>query len=208
MKLTKPRIQEDDFYENINAAIKEGRHVDALEDIVKQYEDYKAVMEQALTDKNSSDAVYVFCAKYLRRKNIWREIAILGSQTFEILAGEIINSMAWDNDHMHGFSLPKKPQLQSPFSFSPLAEYYPYTFFADGWGDDQYPTFKSNQIRICQINYDLFPVLRFEFDFGDSHLFEVKLKEIRKPEIHGSKKTLPMLVDQRGVAPEQYPDYE
>lgn len=207
-KIAKPQIEEGDFYQSINAAVKEGKHADALQDIIKQYEDYKAVMEQAFTYKNPSGAVYIFRANYLRMKPVWREIAILGSQTFEELAEEIIDSMGWDNDHMHGFSLPKKPQFQSPFSFSPFAEYYPYTFFSHGWEDDQYPTFGSNQIHICQINYNLYPILRFEFDFGDSHLFEIELRNKRNPEKKESRKTLPKFIDQRGVAPEQYPDYE
>lgn len=207
-KITKPQIEEGNFYEAMERSMKDSRHVDALKDIIKQYEDYKTIMENAFTDKNPSGAVYVFRAKYLRMKTVWREIAILGNQTFENLAEQIIDSMGWDNDHMHGFSLPKRPKLQSPFSFSPFAEYYPYAFFADGWKNDQHPTFGSNQIQICQINYSLYPTLRFEFDFGDSHLFEVKLKKMRKPEKHESKKTLPILIDQLGVAPEQYPEYE
>jgi hypothetical protein len=74
-----------------------------------------------------------------------------------------------------------------------------------GWDDDPHPTFKSSEVLICNMDYEKYPKLQFEF--GDSHMFEVLYKGIRKPVEKESKRTLPKLIDQRGVAPEQYPDY-
>lgn len=192
-----PKIIEGDFQEVINEVIQEGRHVDYLKNALKEYAQYKKVFKQALTDKNPSDQVYSFQVTYLNKKLVWRDIVILGNQTFEDLAEVIIDSMDWDNDHMHGFSLPDK-QKKGYFYYTK------FTFFAEGWEDDPYPTYKSNQIKICNINYDIYPNLRFEFDFGDSHMFEVRFKEIRESEKGENIKTLPKLLDQRGVAPEQY----
>lgn len=196
-----PKIIEGDFHEVINGAIKKGRHVDYFKKTLKEYEEYKKIFLAALTDKNPSDQVYLFRVTYLNKKLVWRDIAILGSQTFEDLAEAIIDSMDWDNDHMHGFSLPAK-QKKGYFYYTP------FTFFADGWEDDPYPTYKSNQIMICNINYETHPKLRFEFDFGDSHMFEVHFKRMRQPEKGVNIQTLPKVLDKRGVAPEQYPPLE
>lgn len=195
-----PKIIEGDFYQVINKAIKENRHTDYLEKVLKEYEEYKSVFLQAFTDKNSAENIYLFQANYQLKKSVWREIAILGSQTFNDLAEAIIYYMDWENDHMHGFSLPGKKNRGNFY-------YSPFTFYAPDWEDDPYPTYKSNQIRICDIDYNLYPKLDFVFDFGDNHEFQISLKtidDVRK----NRPEEFPLLVDQRGVAPEQYPDYE
>lgn len=195
-----PKIIEGDFHQVINKAIKENRHTDYLEKVLKEYEEYKSVFLQAFTDKNSAENIYLFQANYQLKKPVWREIIILGSQTFNDLAEAIIYYMDWENDHMYGFSLPGKKN-RGDFYYSP------FTFYAPDWEDDPYPTYKSNQIRICDINYDLYPKLDFVFDFGDNHEFQIILKKIENVPANKSEEC-PMLIDQRGVAPEQYPDYE
>ena len=201
MQIKIPKIIEGDFRTVINDAIKKGRHVDYLKNALKEYDEYKRVFKESLTDKNPPDQIYLFRVTYLSKKLIWRDVAILGSQTFEDLAEAIIDSMDWDNDHMHGFSFPEKHKRGYFY-------YTPFTFFADGWEDDPYPTYKSNQILICNINYDIYPKLRFEFDFGDSHMFEVQFKGMRELQKGETIKSLPRILDQRGVAPEQYPPLE
>ncbi len=196
-----PKLIEGDFHTVINDAIKKGRHVDYLKNVLKEYEEYKKVFESALTDKNSPNKAYLFRVTYLQKKLIWRDILILGGQTFENLAEAIIDSMDWDNDHMHGFSFPNK-QKNGYFYYTP------FTFFAEGWEDDPYPTYKSSQILICNINYNIYPKLGFEFDFGDSHMFEVQFKGMRELQKGETIKSLPKVLDQRGIAPEQYPPLE
>lgn len=195
-----PKIIEGDFHAVINKAIKENRHTDYLKNVLKEYEEYKKVFAQVFTDKNPTGNIYLFQANYLLEKPVWREIAILGNQTFNDLAEAIIYSMDWENDHMHGFSLPSKKN-KGDFYYSP------FTFYAPDWEDDPFPTYKSNQIRICDFNYDLYPKLDFVFDFGDNHEFEIILKKVDNAR-KNTQKEFPLLVDQRGVAPEQYPDYE
>lgn len=202
-RVAKPKIEETNFYESIQSAIKEGRHEEYLKNVVEEYEEYKKIFDQALTDKNSPDMVYTFHVTYLNQKSIWREIIILGNQTFEKLAITIIKAMGWDNDHMHGFSLSKKYKIKNyPFTAIPA------TFFAYGWEDDPHPTFKSSKILICNMDYEKYPKLQFEFDFGDSHTFDITYIGIRKASEKESKRTLPKLIDQRGIAPEQYPSYD
>lgn len=205
-KVTIPKIEESNFLEVINKTINEGRHVDYLKGVLKDYESYKKVLKEAFTDKNPVNDVYCFRMIYLKKKSVWREFLILGSQTFENLAEATIASMGWYNDHMHGFSL--LVDVKTTPGDRIMWEYAHYTFFADGWPDDPYPTYKSCQIKICDIDYKKYPKLGFIFDFGDTHLFDVELKGTSKLTKWLSKKELPLLVDQRGVAPEQYPDWE
>ena len=64
----KPKIQEDNFIQNINQAIAEGRHADYLNEVLRKYEEYKKEFDRNFSDKNPKDAVYVFRAKYFYDK--------------------------------------------------------------------------------------------------------------------------------------------
>jgi hypothetical protein len=198
----KPKIQEGDFYKIINHAISEGRHVDYLREVLKKYEEYKSEFEKNFTEENPKNTVYKFRVNYLLKRLVWREIELFGNQTFEDLAETIIDSMGWDNDHMHGFEfsgLDKRPDTL--FTGSTIA------FFASGWEDDPHPTFKFNKIHICDIDYVKQPKLEFTFDFGDGHRFDIEFKGIRKIAKNKMKNKFPCIIDQRGVGPEQYPNY-
>ncbi|MFA4872653.1 MAG: hypothetical protein WC659_01820 [Patescibacteria group bacterium] len=195
-----PKIQEGNFHESINRAITEERHVEYLQEVLKKYKEYKLEFEKNFTDKNPKDAVYAFRATYLLKRPVWRDIAILGTQTFCDLAETIIESMCWDNDHMHGFEFLDTRKRPDPlFTGSSIA------FFAPGWEDDPHPTFKTDEIRICDLDYSRHPRLEFMFDFGDGHRFDVKLKGTRHVDKQETARDFPRVIDQRGVAPEQYP---
>lgn len=193
------------FFQSFKNAVKRtianNRHTDYMQNLLKQYEEYKQFFLQVWTTDNPAEAIYAFRATYLKKDATFRNIAILGSQSFDGLAEEIIAAMGWENDHMHGFSFPPAEDDKNVSSYSP------YTFFAPQWQEDQHPIFTSDQILICHLNYDRFPMLRFEFDFGDSHLFEVSLKKIRKAKRDETYKTLPKVIAQQGKAPKQYPNY-
>jgi len=198
----KPKINEGDFYKSINQAISKGQHAEYLQEVVKKYEEYKDDFEKSFTDKNPSNSVYRFRVTYLLKKPVWREIEVFGKQTFLDLAEAIIDSMAWDNDHMHGFEIPEaKKRPDTLFTGSTPA------FFAPGWEDDPHPTYKTDEINICNIDYEKIPRLKFIFDLGDGHLFDVEFKTLRKAEKVNIYE-FPRVIDQRGVAPEQYPEFE
>jgi len=105
------------------------------------------------------------------KPNVWREIEIEGRQTFDQLARATIKSMGWRNDHMHGFTVPgiKRPSDDS-IPFDATTE---LTFFAPPWEDDPFPTYKSDEISICLLNYQKHPTIEFIFDYGDGHRFTV-----------------------------------
>lgn len=197
----KPKIQDGNFCQVTKQAMAEGRYDDYMKEVLKDYEAYKNEFDDNFTEANPPGAVYRFKVEYLLKKPVWREIEILGRQTFARLSNTIIDSMGWNNDHMHGFSFPD-PKDKSMLRPSP------YTFFADGWEDDPHPTFKSTEIRICDIDYKKQPRLGFLFDFGDGHMFNIEFKGFQTNEKKAKAGDYPRVVDQRGIAPEQYPALE
>jgi len=112
-----PKIEEGDFQKVIKKAMSESRHVDYLEEVLKKYDEYKKAFEQVFTVKNDPDLVYRFRANYLLKKPVSRDIEILGIQTFNDFVEELLFSMGWENDHMHGFDLPEKRERPDPFFY-------------------------------------------------------------------------------------------
>jgi len=197
-----PKIEEGDFYKNINAAIAEKRHVPYLKEVIKKYEEYKKVFEENFTDKNPREAIYKFRVTYLLKKPVWRDIEIIGKQDFYDLADEIIFSMNWENDHMHGFDLKSPRREDTMMTGSSI------TFFAPEWEDNPHPTYKTHQVLIADLDYAKQPKLKFMFDYGDGHEFDVEFKGTRALNKNEKETDFPQLIDQRGVAPEQYPDWD
>lgn len=198
------KIDEGDFLSSINKTIAEGRHVDYLQSVLKDYEWYKEEFDRVFTDKQPVDVVYVFRATYLLKQQVWREFEMSGRNTFNDFAEAIIVSMGWDNDHMHGFSVAGRERK----SFVGDGHREEAEFFAPGWEDDPFPTYKSDQIRICQIDYQIAPKLDFIFDYGDGHRFTIVFKGTRAMSKKEGRNEFLRLIDQRGVGPKQYPPVE
>lgn len=197
-----PIIEEGDFREVIDIALKEKRHTEYLKKVLVDFEEYKQVFSQVFTTEGSLKTVYIFRFHYINKQPLWRDIAILGRQTLSNLAETVIEWMNWDNDHMHGFSLKKLYE-------KPLSRYSEFSLYAPGWEDDPYPTFKTNKIKVADINWQKYPKWNFVFDFGASHEFDVELRKIEtKLTNEDFEESLPMCIDQRGVAPCQYPEYD
>lgn len=192
-----PKVKEGDFYEVINGAIKENRHKEYLLKVLDDFKRYKQVFSEAFTDKNSFSSIYTFHVTYINKHPVWRDIIIKGNQTFCDLAETIIEWMGWDNDHMHGFSIKK-------VSEEPQHRFTEFSMYAPGWEDDPYPTYKTNEIKIADIDSKKNPKWGFVFDFGDCHEFDVELRKVEE-KIKDLIEPLPTCVDQRGVAPIQYP---
>ena len=204
----KPQIEELNFLKVINEAIGKDRHVDYLKKVKVDYARYlKFFNEQVFVDGGENKSVYRFRVIYLKsshfwKRTVWRDIEILGREYFVLFAEVIIDSLGWFNDHMHGFRFPDPEERNSQYAVSP------FEFFAPGWEDDPHPYFKSDQVKIDQINYERFPRFHFEFDFGDGHEFQVDYKGTRPWSRKERVSQFPRLTDQRGVGPEQYPPCE
>ena len=146
--------------------------------------------------------MYSFKVNYLLKKPVWREFEICGCQKFDELAEAITDSMRWYHDHLHAFSFSDAKQKHWQFTLSRLA------FFSPDCDDDPHPTYKSDKVKIENIDYKKNPKLRFEFDFGDGHLFDVNFISLRPMKKNEVVDEFPKLIDQQGVAPEQYPFYD
>lgn len=199
--MVKPVPDEGNFYEITKEAISKNRHENFVKNTIKEYEDYKNYFSNVFTNKPLGN-IYKFRVKYLLKNAVWRDIIIFQDQTLDDLADEIIFSMNWDNDHMHGFGFPFKRGKQTEWDVSP------YTIYAPDWEDDPIPTYKSNQIKIGEVDFVKFPKLRFTFDYGENHEFDVLYKGVLELSEESHFKDLPITIDQRGVAPEQYPSNE
>ena len=197
-----PVIEEGDFREVIGTAFKEKRHVSYLKKVLIDFEEYKKVFSQVFTTENPLQVVYIFRFHYIDKRPVWRDIAILGKQTLSNLAETVIDWMDWDNDHMHAFSLKKLHEKS-------LSRYTEFSLYAPGWEDDPYPTFKTNKIKVADIDWQKYPKWNFVFDFGASYEFDVELRKI-ETKLTGKDfdEPLPACIDQRGVAPLQYPEYD
>lgn len=197
-----PEINEGNYRESISEALKIDRdkfQKEQLKKYLSDYDLYQKVFSEAFTGKNPLGAVYSFRVTYQLKKPVWREVVIWGSQTFCDLAETIIKWMGWDNDHMHGFSMKKvngKTQMR----------YTDFTMYAPGWEDDPHPTFKTDEVKIADVDYQKHPKWGFIFDFGDGHEFDIELIKIdTKVNPKDFDEPLPTCIDQRGVAPVQYP---
>lgn len=204
----KPKIDDGNFFEVINIAIEKGRHVDDLKKYKEDYARYlKFFNDWVFVDGYDKKLVYCFKVAYLKsspfwEKTVWRDIEIIGQQRFLLFADIIIDSMGWLNDHMHGFRFPDPEERNTQYAVSP------YEFFAPGWEDEPHPYFKSQQVKINQVNYEKFPRFHFEFDFGDGHEFQIDYKGTHPLNRKERVSQFPRLTDQRGVGPEQYPNFD
>lgn len=206
--VTPPEIDEGDFHEGIQRAITEKRHVGYLRGVLKDYAAYQRYFDGVFTNQQPLDSMYQFRVTYQLKPKTWREIEILGLQTLNDLAMGIVHSMDWQNDHMHGFSFPRLDRKQRELVYG----ISPFVIFAPGWEMDPHPVYESDHVLIAQVDYAKFPKIGFLFDFGDGHQFTIEYKGTRpalKRELARNGQGLfPQLIDQRGVAAFQYPDWE
>jgi hypothetical protein len=203
----KPRAQkivgEEDFYDSINEAIKTTRHKGSLLMIIKEFEKYKEFMLENIAPAAAPvEKIFTFKFTYQLMPKVWKEVEIYGDQTLETLAGFIIEEMNWWNDHAHAYFFGEK---HGKVIFS-----HWYTLFeigSSGLEHDQYPIIHTDEVLVSSIDYEKQPKLGFVFDFGDDHRFLMEYKGSRLPVKQDDWNAFPRLTDQRGVAPEQYPNY-
>jgi hypothetical protein len=87
-----------------------------------------------------------------------------------------------------------------------------YSFFMDGeaWSDEKFTSPHDeegphvDEVRVGEIGLFVGKRILYLFDYGDCWRFRVEVEEIRT---EGSKPRRPRIVEKKGKAPEQYPDY-
>lgn len=152
-----------------------------------------------------NDKVYIFRISldpknpYSRvKKEVWRNIAILGSQNLYKFAESIINAFGFDFDHCFGFFDNFKKRFESENK---------YELFADleDQGIESVDSKSVKKTKIKQVFKNKEDKMLFYFDYGDNWEFIVQLKDIKDPDL---KKSYPQTIESLGKAPEQYPSYE
>jgi hypothetical protein len=202
-----PEIQgEKDFYKSINSAIakREDEYSKGmLLGIVKEFEEYKKFMLANMVSSSvPSDKIYKFRFTYQLMKNVWKDVEVFGDDDLENLAEYLIDEMDWDNDHLHAYFFPRKEWDGLRYWYNLLE------IGSEGVENDQYPILHTDEVLISSIDYSKNPKIGFVFDFGDDHRFMMEYKGMRTKEVSDKEKTFPKVVEQKGVGPEQYPDYE
>jgi len=119
---------------------------------------------------------------------VWRRIAIPGRMTLEALSEAILDAFDFDNDHLHLF------RYRNQFGFFEEVK-HSYT--------EESPS--TAEVKIGELPLRPGSILEYLFDFGDNWLFEMRLEKL---EPVNPKIRKPVVVDGRGQAPPQYPNFD
>jgi len=137
------------------------------------------------------------------KRKLWREIAVPENMSLYKLAQAILDAFDFAFDHCFGFYSNTK------------GEYYhdsdrQYEYFVDliEEGEDIMDcpdALGTKKTPISDVWKELKDEMTFLFDYGDGWRFLVRLKAINE---YQNKKKYPILVAEKGKAPEQYPALE
>jgi hypothetical protein len=138
-----------------------------------------------LPEAESKDGVFIFKVSL---KTAWRKIAIPSNLTLYDFSSAILKAFNFYNDHLHQFTYKDrqgcKQRIIHPYSQDP-------------------PSTDEVLIRDWQIGIG--DPITYVFDFGDWWEFNVVLESIEEPDPKFKKAKV---IDKKGKAPEQYPDYD
>jgi hypothetical protein len=120
---------------------------------------------------------------------VWRDVEIAADQTLEDLHLIIQQAFDWADDHLYSFFMNGQVYDQASEIGSPWSETSKHT----------------HQVTIDSLDLTARSRFLYYFDYGDSHEFDVQVKQINPA---APKGTYPRLVTQHGQAPPQYPDID
>ena len=135
---------------------------------------------------DNPDGVYDFKVMMLRNKRIYRTITARSEQTLADLQGFIQHAFDWDNDHLYCFYMNGR-------------KYDERYQFACNYEKDRPPW--AAEAVIGELGLVKKHRFLYHFDYGDDHLFEVEVVDIRPDVREGN---YPRLIDSHGKAPAQY----
>ena len=119
---------------------------------------------------------------------VWRLIAMPSDHTLEDLAGWILRSVEFDNDHLYEFTYRNRLGAKVESHHEAMDE-EPY----------------AHEVTIGSLPLEPGQTMDFHFDFGDNWKFAVKLERIEPP---GARIKAPRIMESHGKAPEQYPSWD
>ncbi len=118
----------------------------------------------------------------------WRRIAIASEDSLDDLSGAILNAFNFDFDHLYAFYYESR-------TGSRLKALHPFM--------DEGPD--ATEIKIGSLPLRVGDFMVYLYDFGDNWQFLVTLEEVRPPD---AKLKNPRVLEKKGKAPEQYPDWD
>ena len=152
--------------------------------------------------KDKSKITIIFDVYYLGicgcgyDEEVTRKIELKENQTLDNLHEAIIyKSFKWDDPHLYSFffdNIPYSKDRKMEYSCSPEPDFY-----------GKRP--KSSSIKLKDLNLKKNNKFLFIFDFGDDHQFGIIVKDFGEAQ---KDKIYPLILESKGKAPKQYPDYD
>ena len=118
--------------------------------------------------------------------DVWRRIAMPADASLESLAEWILESVGFDNEHLHEFTYRDRVGATTRV-MHPYCDEGPWT----------------DEVGVGELPLNPGQSMVFHFDFGDDWRFDVRLERIEPP---GGKIKGPKILARKGEAPPQYPD--
>ncbi|MGH3031908.1 MAG: IS1096 element passenger TnpR family protein [Gaiellaceae bacterium] len=143
---------------------------------------------------------YVFKAQLVGMRGVSRKIAIRGDQSLVDLHEALREAFGWSEDHLFAF------WLDGGFWGDPAKAYkHPFAIEWSPVGDLRPgPKPKSADLRIDRLRLKPKQRIAYVFDFGDEWRVKLTLIEV----VPAEHDPYPAIIESRGEAPPQYPDFE
>lgn len=119
---------------------------------------------------------------------IWRRIVIPATATLDELSDAILESVNFDNDHLHCF------EYKNRFGVTACVNH-------DAMDEPPY----SSEVRVGELPLAPGDTMEYTFDFGDNWKFQLLLESVAPPD---KRLKHARIVESRGKAPQQYPDWD
>jgi hypothetical protein len=119
---------------------------------------------------------------------VWRRIALRHDHTLADLVSAVLDSVDFDEDHLYEVSY-RDERGRTVRALHPYCE--------EG--------LPADEVELGELPLQPGDTMNLTYDFGDNWRFAVKLEGIDPP---GSIKKLPKVIEAKGKAPEQYPEWD
>ncbi|PIX21893.1 MAG: hypothetical protein COZ69_12380, partial [Deltaproteobacteria bacterium CG_4_8_14_3_um_filter_45_9] len=130
------------------------------------------------------EGTYIFKVSLGR---VWYRIAIPAGYSLDSLSSFILDTVKFDYDHLYQF------EYENPFG---AFERVNHPYMDEGpWADD---------VLIGNLPFRIGQKMTYLYDFGDNWEFEVTLEQVELDK----KIEKPVLLEQHGKPPKQYPAFE
>ena len=144
-----------------------------------------------------SRAVFVFKVALQGAPDIWRRIAVRGTQTLDHLHHAIFNAFDRYDEHLYSFYFPK-PGSKGRNRIGD-AEEYTCSYAADELDA------KTTDAKLTSLGLTPRRKFYYLFDFGDEWWHEIAVEQTDLP---AEKGKYPRILEQHGASPPQYPDMD